>query len=148
MRNRIKNIRLIGLIIVISIMVFIVIMPIRLIQSTNAVNTIALSTLLSFVLYFFTTSVLCKKYQSTIRASIVLILMILGLLFLQLPLRIMSFSDTLITLPELLISLLGIFFGYLSYLKSKTKNYLFASGIVLCILMWIWGYSWFFHLIK
>lgn len=129
----------------ISLLVFFLIMPVRMIYPTERFNPITLSTLLGFVLYYIATYMLCKKKQITIQPKIVLLIIVLALSLLQLPLRIVSFEDTLVTFPDFLINLLGIFFGYLSFVKRKAMKYLFVSGLLLCIFMWIWGYTFFSH---
>lgn len=134
-----------GIVFLISLSVFFLIMPVRMIYPTERFNPITLSTLLGFVLYYIATYLLCKKKQMTIQPKIVLLIIVLALSLLQLPLRIASFEDTLVTFPDFLINLLGIFFGYLSFVKRKAMKYLFVSGLLLCIFMWIWGYTFFFH---
>jgi thiol-disulfide isomerase/thioredoxin len=139
------NIKEMGLIIFISLMIFLVVMPIRAIYPTETFNPIWLSSLLSFVAYYFATYFLCKRYQLSVKPKKVLFLILLGLLILQVPFRIIDFKDTLISFPDFLISLLGILSGYISFIKRKSKWYLFIAGILLCAYMWFWGYNSYFH---
>lgn len=134
-----------GIIILISLLIFLIIMPVRLIYPSPTFNPIWLSSLLGFVAFYFATYFLCKKHQLSIKPKKILFLILMCLLILQLPLRIISFEDTFISFPDFLISLFGILSGYLSFIKRKTKWYLFTTGILLCAFMWVWGYNSFFH---
>lgn len=142
---RLKDLREKGIIISISLLLLFIIMPVRMIQPTGTFNPIVLSSLLGFVLYYISTFILCKRYQLTIKPIIILCLMILGLSILQLPIRIINFRDTFVTFPDFIISLLGIFLGYISFVRLKLKWHLFFTGILLCMFMWFWGYNWFLH---
>ncbi len=146
--DKIANIREMGMIILISLLIFFIIMPVRMIYPTETFNPITLSTLLGFVLYYIATYFLCEKNQKRIKLKKVLILMLFGFLLLQLPLRIISFEDTFVTFPDFLVSLFGLLMGYLSFIKQKIGRYLFTAGILVCVFMWFWGYIWFFHWIN
>ena len=139
MRKRVTNIRKMGIIILVSLLVFFIIMPVRLIYPTAGFNPIWLSTLLGFVGYYSATYFLCKKYQTKINPKKVLLLVLIGLLILQLRLRIISFKTTLVTFPEFLFNLFGIFAGYFSFVKRKIRGPLFITGVLLCAFMWFWG---------
>lgn len=119
MRNVINNpfIVRIPAIFIASILIFLVCTPLRSFPAGENFTSTYISAPIGFILYYILTYKLCTRYAYVIRPTIILITIISGFVFLQLPVRIMDFTGTAVTLPEQFIHLTGIILGFLSYRK-------------------------------
>ncbi len=104
------------------------------------------SSLIGFIAYFFLTSVCLKKFKSKLATWQILIGVIIGLWILQLPMRIIYFEATLISLPDSLIHTLGIICGFLCWrLKSPLNILTTFLGCLIAVFMFYQGYDYWFH---
>lgn len=101
-----------------SILLFLLCTLIRGLAIGKYFNPIYISSTVGFVLYFILTSKQCHKYSTSIPSWQILISILAGLLVLQLPCRIITFRETLVTLPELTCHLSSILLAYFAYRKE------------------------------
>jgi len=96
----------------------------------------------TFGLYFVFINLMLMKHASKIKPHWILIACLLGCSILQLPFRILSFSSSLISLPDFLFHLFGIFMGYLFYTSSKyVKSGIVVASILCCTFLYFKGYD-------
>lgn len=130
--------KIILLIFIASVIIELIIMPFRGINLWN-VSGVILSMLFGFTLYFFWTMFCLKKYLNRLNVSRILIPILIGFLIIQLPVRIYDFQGTLCSLPDCVCHFLGILFGYITYRKlQKWKWAFFITGIIICLLLFVW----------
>lgn len=121
-------------------------MPLRGIMISDGIAGVGLCSILGFVFYFLLTVFCLHKFKKNISIKLVIGAILLGLCLLQLPLRIISFQNTLISLPDFLLHLLGVILGCIGYLVGKrTKWVLFLGGLLFCLFMLFCGYDLFHH---
>jgi thiol-disulfide isomerase/thioredoxin len=102
-----------------------------------------LSLLFLSISYFVLTIVLLNKYGGSLSKFGIILSIILA--FIDIPLHIIDFRETLISFPELLSRLLAVCLGYL-YFSLKTtsrKVVLFIVSISFFLSFSIWGYSYY-----
>lgn len=76
----------------------------------------------------------------------ILLACLIGCLILQLHIRIPHFTRTLVSLPDFLFHLLGIFMGYLFYISDKyVKSGIIAISLVCCTFLYFKGYGLWLH---
>ena len=100
----------------------------------------------TFGLYFVFINLILMKHASKIKPHWILIACLLGCSIQQLPTRIFSFSSLLISFPDFLFHLFGIFMGYLFYISGKyLKSGIVVASIICCSFMYFKGYSLWLH---
>ena len=104
-----------------------------------------LCAVITFIIYFVFIIIMLKKYTSKLKPQWILIACLLGSSILQLPTRIF-FSDTLLSLPDWLFHLFGIFMGYFFYISGKyVKPSIVVISIICCSFLYFKGYGLFLH---
>ena len=106
-----------------AVLTFLLCTPLRALPPGEHFNALYISAPIGFILYYILTYKLCKKYAPLISTKFILFCIIGGFLSLQLPVRIISFTETAITLPEQEIHLSGVILGYFTY-KRYIKTWL------------------------
>lgn len=101
-----------------SIVVFLLVTPIRLLETTEHFSPLYISSPVGMFLYLALVYYICKKNRDIIRPSRVLFIILLGFLLIQSPARIFDFKASLCTLPEAVIHMFGMLLGYLCYKKG------------------------------
>jgi hypothetical protein len=130
----------------ISLLISILVMPLRGIMLCNNIPGVTLSSLLGFILYFFFSILCLKKYIKIFSSKNILIVILLGICIFQLPMRIIDFNETLISLPDFLLHILGILGGYFAFNRPfRTKCCVFSAGLIVCLLMFFKGYEYWNH---
>lgn len=98
--------------------------------------------LVGYVLFFLLTVFCLNKFKSNIAVWQILAGLFLGLCVIQVPLRVPNFSDSLISLPEFILHLLGIVFGFLYlYFKRPANIIISIVGFIIAVFMFFQGYS-------
>lgn len=102
--------------------------------------------LIGFVLFFLLTIYFIRKHKALLPIWIILAALILGDWLPELHMRITSFSDTLLTLPDSIIHTLGIICGFLYWRLKNPFNILTVSfGVLIVIFMFFQGYEYWYH---
>jgi thiol-disulfide isomerase/thioredoxin len=121
-----------------SLVLFLVITPLR----SKYGGGFPVSTLVGFVLALYLTMFCIQRYEKYLNLWLILLALMIGLWFFELPLRIWLFSSTLISLPDPLIHSLGIICGVLYW---RLKSPLSYAALVLCcivpVFMYFQGYD-------
>lgn len=104
------------------------------------------SSLAGFTIYFFLTLFFLKTLRNKLLSWQIVVALILGLWVLILPLRIISFEETLISLPDTLLHTLGIICGFLYWHLKNPLNILTCfGGCLLTVFMFYQGYDYWLH---
>jgi thiol-disulfide isomerase/thioredoxin len=123
-----------------SLALFLVLTPLRIYFGSPIFS------LIGFILFFLLTSFFIKKYKGFLPIWIILAALILGESILELPIRITSFEETLISLPGSLIHILGIICGFLYWHLKTPFNILTAFlGCLITVFMFFQGYEYWYH---
>ncbi|NDW19085.1 TlpA family protein disulfide reductase [Dysgonomonas sp. 216] len=98
-----------------------------------------MSSLVGYFLYFFVTYIFLQKYTKKRKALHIFIAMLVGVSFFDIPVRIIDFKGTYLTLLDYLIHLFGIISGYIAFISTKKNRYFiiptcFICGILLSII--------------
>ena len=136
-----KNIRLYmySLIVLFSLFIEIITSPLRGYASFMACSVVA------FAIYFVFINLMLKKYTSKLKPHSILIACLIGCCIVQLPIRVF-FSGTLVSLPDFLFHLFGIFMGYFFHISDKyVKSGIVVISILCCIFLYFKGYSLWLH---
>jgi thiol-disulfide isomerase/thioredoxin len=94
------------------------------------------SSLVGFIAYFVLTNYFINKYKSQLQEIKIVITILAGLCFLQLPSHTLDYQATLGSLPDFLIHILGILIGFIYYRSGKMLGVaitLVALGFVLYV---------------
>ncbi|MFZ4457217.1 MAG: TlpA family protein disulfide reductase [Bacteroidales bacterium] len=139
-----KNLKAGLIIVLISIATELAITPFRMFTGSWH----GLSALAGFLFYFLLMNFVAKSSKNPFTLTVSLLLVLLGCFAVQLPIRIYSFSDTLISLPDFLFHLLGIIVGALFYkLKSTARWVLLIMSLIFASLFVYKGFEmWVHHL--
>jgi len=125
-----------------SLLLMIVISPLRSKQGGG----LPVSSLVGFLAYFGLSSWLLFKYSRSLSPWKIFAALFFGLWALNLPIRIIDFQGTLVSLPEALLHTLGIVCGFLIFGLKKPYNLLTAfSGIAITIFMFYAGWHYWIH---
>src|SRR6185295_3919903 len=123
-----------------SMLLMMVLAPLRGYVSIQA------STLASFTCFFYFTVYCVRKYNAQLTGSVILIALIVGEMILTLPIRIIDFRGSLISLPDELFHILGIVFGFaFTQIRSGAKYFVAAAGFVAAIFMFTNGTDLWFN---
>jgi len=113
-----------------SIVAMLVTIPLRAIGACGqCMSGVQIATCLSFVLYFLLTVFVFKRFGGKLSTSAILSALIVGALIIELPIRFIDFSDTLITLPDAIIRVLAIL-GATIFVRSASKGTKTAVAVV------------------
>ena len=115
-------------IVIASIFVSLIICPFRAINL--GFDSVYISSFVGFFGYFAFTYFACRMYEKVLRPSLIFEMILLGILIVQVPIRIISPIGTLATLPDFIIHLLGIIFGYLFYRKKMSLKVAIIAGLL------------------
>ena len=128
------------LIVVLSLFIEVALSPIRMFISCNA------STLIGFVAYFGLSLFCFRKYSIRFSKGQILLALTIGLFVLHIPLRLIDFDGSLISLPDFLFHFLGIIIGFVFIkLQDYKKWVILGLSTVLAIFMYFKGYSFWLH---
>ncbi len=116
-------------IVIASIFVTAIISPLRGIDL--GFDPVYMSSFVGFFGYFAFTYFACKMYEKVLRPSLIFKMVLLGILIVQVPIRIISPIGTLATLPDFIIHVLGIIFGYLFYRKKMSLKVAIIAGLLI-----------------
>ncbi len=138
-----KNYKVILTIFLASLLLMFLISPLR-----GYVNHMT-SSLVGFIAYFLLTIYFIAKFRSRLKESWIVIAILTGLCILQLPVRIFDFHATLITLPDFLMHILGIFVGFI-YCKSNRIIGVTVSLVALSFVLFMFfkGYERWGHYVS
>jgi thiol-disulfide isomerase/thioredoxin len=104
------------------------------------------SSLVGFIAYFVLTNYFINKYKSQLQEIRIVITILVGLCFLQLPSHTLDYQATLVSLPDFLIHILGVLIGFIYYRSGKIPGVaitLVALGFVLYV--YFDGYERWYH---
>ena len=110
-----------------SLILFTVIAPLR----SKYGGGLAVSAVVGFLLALYLTMFCLHRYGKYLSAWLIVLSLMIGLWFYNLPIRIWDFDGTLVTLPDTLIHSLGIICGALYWRLKSPLN--FAVLILCCI---------------
>jgi hypothetical protein len=106
------------------------------------VSGFKLSSIVGFVLIYILTLWFLKKDSRILKKTTILTAIILGTSILNLPIRIINFDDSLVSLLEYLIHLSAIAIAYISLNSGKSGGIIVTIiGSIICIWLSIWGYD-------
>ena len=101
-----------------------------------------ISSLVGFILYFLLTVYSIKKVKPKTKDFIILLALVFGLFILEIPIRISSWENTLVSLPDFILHFFGIIAGYIF---TKTKIFIgigvAITGLAVAIFMFFSGYN-------
>jgi len=136
---------LLFLIVVLSLLIELITSPLRGYDIFGIPGGFRLCSVVTFALYFLFINLMLKKHASKLKPKRILLACLIGCCLIQLPLRLIHFNSTLVSLPDFLFHLFGIFMGYLFYVSGKYLK----SGIVLislfCCIFLYKGYDLWSH---
>ncbi len=125
-----------------SIITFIAITPLR----SRYGGGFPISSLIGFIAFFFLTMFCLERYKSKLSVWIILFAILLGHWVLELPLRVLDFNGSLISLPDSIVHSLGILFGYLYWRLKNPFDVLTAIiGFSIPVFMLFQGYDYWLH---
>lgn len=100
------------------------------------------STPVAFICYLLLAHVFINRYRDVLKPREVILWLVVGTLTLQAPLRIYDFNDSLISLPDMLVGMLGIFAGYFLNKRHKLLNKInLALSVIILIFTVSYGYD-------
>lgn len=106
------------------------------------------SSLVGYVCYFVFTIWCLNKYKEKSSIPQILFAILIGHWLLELPIRIIAFRATLISLPDSLIHCLGILGGFLFlYLQNPMKTIIAVFGILFVLYMYFQGWDFWVYYI-
>ncbi len=105
-----------------------------------------ISSLSGFLLFLFLTLYSLRRYQNKISYFWIFCAVLLGLCIVQLPMRILSFENTLVSLPDFIFHISGILLGLLLF-KARPGYSFLITGIWLMIFLFMFfrGYDIWLH---
>jgi len=107
----------------------------------NLPSGFPLCAVVTFVLYFIFINLMLAKHSTKLKPQWILIACLIGCCIIQLPLR-MFLTRTLVSLPDFLFHLFGIFMGYLFYISGKyIKSGIAVTSILCCSFLYFKGYE-------
>lgn len=122
-----------------ALLISLLILPIRSVSTQS-------STFIGFILFYILTLGLIYFYRKKLSRKQVFLSILIGGSIVQIIVRIIYFEDTIGSLPDFIITILGIVIAYFSYTFSNYgKVILFLCGIGLFTFMCIKGYDLWFH---
>ena len=102
--------------------------------------------LIGFTVYFFFTLFCKHRYSKVLSRSLILVAILLGLCLLEAPIRILTFTASLVSFPDFILHFLGVIFGFLfANLKSPQKWLTTTIGFALTLFMFFDGYDLWLH---
>lgn len=102
--------------------------------------------LVGFTAYFLLIIYCVNKYHRRLARGIIFAAVLLGLCLLQAPLRVRSFTSSLVSFPDFVLHFLGVVFGFLFVnLSSPQKWMTTTAGFVLTLFMFVSGYDLWLH---
>ena len=100
----------------------------------------------AFILYFIFTNLALTKQGSKLKPQWILVACLIGCSIFQIPIRVVNFSETLLSLPDFLFHLFGIFMGYLFYISGKyVKSGIVVTSLLCCTFLYFKGYNLWLH---
>lgn len=122
-----------------SFLVSIIISPLR------AYN-LGYSSLFGFTIYFLLTWICLNRFSKRIGFWPIFLALLGGIWIIQLPVRLVHFESTLITLPDVLLQLSGIVCGSLFWRLKNPFNFVaMAMGLALAAFICFQGYGYWLH---
>ena len=108
--------------------------------------TFMISSLVGFLLYFALTVFFVRKLRSNAPDYMILLAIMLGLCIIEVPIRIFSWNQTLVSLPDFIDHFLGVMLGFM-FIKSKPLLgiSLAITGLAITIFMFYSGYDLWLH---
>ena len=123
-----------------SLLIFVGTTPLRMYTGIHS------SAVIGFFLFFILLYFMLKKYEERLKAKYILISALIGCSLIQVPMRIISFQDTLISLPDYLFHLLGIVSGYLFYFSRRSfRIIILACSLLSCFFLYFKGFDIWLH---
>lgn len=112
------------------------------VRAFGMVYSCSIGFVIQFMLYIF----LAKKIAGKMSLEGILFSMLLGYLALDLPVRLPDFSNSLISLPDVLMHLGGEICAYIACRFSAKRKYIpFLIGLCICLFMSVSGYFTYIH---
>jgi thiol-disulfide isomerase/thioredoxin len=116
--------------------------PIRGYLTLPGIQALEVCAAADFLIYALTTLYFLSKYKSDLSQIQIIGLMVLGLMLFEVPMRLVSISGTLFTIPELLMRISGIGAGYFWYERRRLIHKINLSVAVLILLFTLaFGYD-------
>lgn len=101
---------------------------------------------LGFISYLFLSIFCLKKYNEVLTDWHIIIALTIGQWFINLPILIIDFKETLWSFPDLLFHTLGVICGFFYYrLRNPFKLIIIALCCSIVISMFFWGYDYWLH---
>jgi len=126
--------------VLLSILIELITSPLRGYVSTRSCSVV------TFTLYFIFINVMLKKHTSKLKPQWILLACLIGCSILQFPPRIIYFNLALISLPDFLFHLFGIFMGYFFYISGKyIKAGIVVISLLCCTFLYYKGYDLWYH---
>ena len=126
--------------------VFLIAFAIELITAPLRGILFMLCAVVSFILFFIFMIIILKKYEDKIKRIYILFVVLAGCSVLTLPMRIIDWKDTLISLPDYLFHIFGILMGYWFYISKKWLKYIVVIfSVISCVFLYFWGYEMFIN---
>lgn len=105
-----------------------------------------LCAIVTFVLFFVFICIVLKQYSTRLKPEYILVATIIGSVLLEMPLRIISFASSMVSLPDSIFHVLGIILGYMYYKTTKTfKVIILSISVVSCVFLYFKGYDMWVH---
>lgn len=122
-----------------SILVFFLVMPVRLLPTTDSFNALYLSSAFGLCLYFVLTYYCAKRNSLILSPATTTIIVTAVFLAFQLPVRLIDFQGTLATLPEAVVHFIGIVLGFFCYSRKISFKIAVVIAIIPCCALWLGG---------
>jgi thiol-disulfide isomerase/thioredoxin len=137
LRIKVMKIRSFVKIFAFSLVLFIVIAPLR-----RYGGGFPVSSLVGFVLAVYLTMYCLYRYEKHLNTGLILLALMIGVWFLNIPVRILDFNGSLLSLPDPLMHSLGVVCGALYWRMKRPLNF---AALVLCsvvpVFMYFQGYD-------
>ena len=115
---------------------FILCTPLRAFRIHEEISSDHHSAIAGFIIYYLLTFLFCKKFGKEINPKTLLFTIVSAIVIIQLPIRIIDFNNSIVTLSEQIIYLAGCILGFLDY-KQYIKGWKSISIGILCYLFFI-----------
>ncbi len=128
------------------IMIFFLSLAIELITTPLRAMDFSICSVVTFALYFVFMIIVLHKYRNSLKPAIILLVALMGCSVLRLPLHILEFESSLVSLPDTLFHLFGILMGFLYYISKKHFKIIIAAlSTFSCLFLHFKGYDMWIH---
>ncbi|MBQ8225027.1 MAG: TlpA family protein disulfide reductase [Bacteroides sp.] len=118
-----------------SILLFLLCTPFRAFRIHEEFTSDYHSAIVGFVVYYLLTYLLCKRFGKGVKPSYILYAVVTAIVVIQLPVRIVDFRGSMVTLAEQTIYLAGCILGFTDYKKYLKRWQGVGIGITFYLLL-------------